>query len=47
MKDDKFNAFIVTLTNIVFYKPLQIPSLLVAHVMGMLCLKLVNMPLWN
>jgi hypothetical protein len=26
---------------------LQIPSLLVAHVMGMLCLKLVNMPLWN
>ncbi len=45
MKDDNLNAFIVALTNIVSYKPLQIPSLLVAHVMGMLCLKLVNMSL--
>jgi hypothetical protein len=45
VKDDNLNAFIVALANIVSYKPLQIPSLLVANVMGMSCLKLINMPL--
>jgi len=37
VKDDNLNAFIIALTNIVSYKPLQIPSFLVAHVLFKAC----------